>query len=380
MGQWYRVLGVSCAAVLTLFVANQAQAQLTVNGTGAADGFGLSTFVDGFTAGAGGQGPMGTATTTCGNALSGPLSPCHNILVTDVQNNTVYSFTDSNTLQHVGDALKVNSYGGAGYLGITNAFRGQTAEGIYGVNITVAGGSIDQFANDGSGASTFFSPMTSIGGVEPGGDGDGTTTNPLNGNIVVDAGNGIYEINQFAVATQIVNDPTHTGFNGDGIAESVDGSTVYLAERNAANENLDRIVAYSVATGLQIGAVTIPGADGIGVIQFDPSHPTLVGDLVVNTHSNSNLTTGGDLWLADSLLTTTTLIANGGSRGDFVGTDLNNGTLFVSQSDRVDRLSCGAGCVFEGGPAPSAVPEPSSLAIFAAGLAGLRWYRRRKAA
>jgi len=63
-------------------------------------------------------------------------------------------------------------------------------------------------------------------------------------------------------------------------------------------------------------------------------------------------------------------IANGGTRGDFVGVDNNNGTLFLTQTDAVYRLSCGPGCGF----APAA-PEPGASALT---LIGIGWLMRKR--
>jgi hypothetical protein len=68
------------------------------------------------------------------------------------------------------------------------------------------------------------------------------------------------------------------------------------------------------------------------------------------------------------------IIANGGTRGDFVSPDTSNGTLFLSQNEQVARLSCGPGCSI-GGPS---VPEPSTLVLLVTALAALVLFWRPK--
>jgi hypothetical protein len=83
---------------------------------------------------------------------------------------------------------------------------------------------------------------------------------------------------------------------------------------------------------------------------------TLAGNIFVNTNAGTvvevNLTT-----LAR------TLIATGGTRGDFVTVDPTNGTLLLTQTNQIFRLTAPPGGSF------GAVPEPQTLTIF--GLIGL---------
>ena len=64
------------------------------------------------------------------------------------------------------------------------------------------------------------------------------------------------------------------------------------------------------------------------------------GVLAGNLFANTNAGTLIEINLATD---TQTLIASGGTRGDFVEVDPNNGTLLVSQADRLARLAPPAG-------------------------------------
>lgn len=69
---------------------------------------------------------------------------------------------------------------------------------------------------------------------------------------------------------------------------------------------------------------------------------------------------------------THTTIASGGTRGDYVAPDTTIGSLLLTYSDIVARLSCGTGCSIG-----SKVPEPMSLALLAVGAMGIAFARRR---
>jgi hypothetical protein len=65
------------------------------------------------------------------------------------------------------------------------------------------------------------------------------------------------------------------------------------------------------------------------------------GDIISNDND-------GTVWLIDTTTGAGTEIASGGTRGDYVGMDGTNGSLFLSQTNEIFRLGCGDGCGFVG--------------------------------
>jgi len=112
----------------------------------------------------------------------------------------------------------------------------------------------------------------------------------------------------------------------------------------------------------------------MGIIQ---STNALNGDIVVNSNF-------GDVVLVDPTTLVQTVIANGGSRGDYTQAD-PNGTLLLTQTDSVWRLSCGSECGVggsgggggSGGSGGGTVPEPISIALLTVGLVGIGIARSR---
>lgn len=181
--------------------------------------------------------------------------------------------------------------------------------------------------------------------------------NPVGGNLIATSSIGLINLNPLTgTNTFIVNPPNL----GDGVSVSPDGKTAYVAIFGGA-----AVLGYDIATGnLIFNASNLPGGpDGTAVITgglFD-------GDIVVNNND-------GTVGLIDILTGLETIIASGGTRGDFASPDLNNGSLLLFEDDSAWRLSC-KGCSI-GGPAP--VPEPATFALLVTGLIALLAVHRRR--
>ena len=157
---------------------------------------------------------------------------------------------------------------------------------------------------------------------------------------------------------------THVIVNADvdGISVSPDGQIVYGAA-------FGYIYGWNIASGTQVfQSAYIGSPDGTAVIQ---SSGGLAGSIISNNND-------GTVDLIDPVTRFATVIATGGTRGYYVGLDTTNGSLFLSQTDSIERLSCGPGCYFT---PPPGVPEPSTASLCLGGLllAGWRVLRRRSA-
>ena len=119
---------------------------------------------------------------------------------------------------------------------------------------------------------------------------------------------------------------------------------------------MNSLRGYNTTTGAQVyDSGTLGGVpDGVAL-----GAGAFSGKAFVNTNN-------GQLIEVDLATSSQTVIATGGSRGDFVTVDPTNGTLLITQSDRILRLQGGA-----------FVPEPGALNLF--GLCLMALLFRRKA-
>lgn len=305
-----------------------AQAALTLTSDGLAKGFELNLFADQFPASGYCCGPLGVATNNAGQ-----------VVVQGYPNGRNYVYNNVNN-QHFSDAVSSAAYASSSYGAAITNLNGT----LYATN-NDAGSVIYKLKPDGS----VDSPLTG-----PGVGGHGIWTNYVTGHLVAATGSTINDIDPATGAyTTIVS-----GVDVDGVSVSRDGKTIYGA-------NAGHVYGWNYSGVLTYDSGYLGSPDGTGVIQ---GNNPFAGNIVSNDNS-------GNVWLLDPLAHTSVLIASGGSRGDYVGVDSTDGSLFLTQTDSIYRLSCGVDCGFT-----PTVPEPGNAWLLLAGTGALlgRTLSRRK--
>ncbi len=325
------------ALALLFGIVCPARADLVLTQAGVDQGFTLTTFASGFPT-AYGVGPLGIAFPAGGG-----------VLVSDYPGNVRLFPTDSDG-QVAGPVAQ--NYGVGNATGLT-----QVGNNIYMAQQTR--GAVVQLNSNGTWNQDVVTGVSFATGI---------VANPANDHLLVSTAGSpptwIYDVNPIAkTSTPLFNAAL------DGLTITPDGKTLYGAGGNS------QILGYDLATGNQVfDSGYIPGGvDGAAL-----GTGSLAGNIFVNTHAGTVV----ELNLATGLQT---LLASGGSRGDFVTVDPNNGSLLLTQMDSIVRLTPPAGGGF-GGSAPSGpagdapgVPEPSTLALFGlGGIALAGWRRWRK--
>jgi len=314
-------VAVTCAAV-----APAANAALTLTAAGVTDGFTLSLFVDQVPASGFCCGPLGIATNSFGQVVLQVYPNGKNYVFNDVDNQHFSASLSSATFSSSSYGAAITNSGGT--LFATNNDAGQI---IYKLN---ADGSIN-------------APLT-VGGV----GGHGLWTNPVTGHLVTANGSQIRDVNQVTGASTIIV----SGVDVDGVSVSADGLTIYGAVGG-------HVKGWNYAGTQVYDSGNLGSPDGTGVIQ---GTNLFSGDLISNDND-------GNVFLLNPTTLVNTMIASGGSRGDYVGVDSTNGTLFLTQTDSVYRLGCGPSCFFT-----PPVPEPETYALLLAGLGCLGVVARRR--
>jgi hypothetical protein len=306
---------------------------LTLTPIAIAEGFKLTTFATGFpTGGTFGESPLGIAFPTTGG-----------VLVSDNPGNVRF-FAQDKDGQSAGSAP------------IGQSFGLENAAGMASVNGKIymtqyANGQLVQLNANGTLNQVVVNGVTPMVGI---------VANPVNGHLYVStvATDEILDINPVSKSFRIL---LHG--DADGLTLSADGSTLYGAAPDG------RIHGVSTATGMFTydsgpGQINASGIDGIAL-----GYGNLAGNLFIN--SNDGKVT--ELNLATR---TQTLLASGGTRGDFVTADPNNGSLLLTQALEIDRLIAPAGGGF--GNPPSAVPEPGTLTLCCSAIGIFVLYRRNR--
>lgn len=302
---------------------NPAHAGLTLTAAGIAEGFTLSTFASGFTSNSSGVGPISTAYPVSGG-----------VLATSYATGEVIRFaTDSDNQVIGGVGVTVAS---SGY----SAPTGMASAGGKVYMVEQGNGKLDQLNDDGTLNHTVPTTLSLA-------DSTGLAADPLTGLLYVSSpGNSqIMKVDPTTGATSLFLNK-----DMDGIA--TDGTILYGAEGGSIN-------GYKLSDGsLVFSSGLISTSDGAALGQG-----SLLGKLYVNTND-------GNLYEATISGGAKVLIATGGSRGDLVSVD-PNGSLLLSQSNSLVRLTAPAGGSF------NTTPEPATWAAALMGAGVLAYFGRR---
>jgi hypothetical protein len=316
-----RLCNVVALVLLLIGTGVSLRADLTLTAAGIGQNLTLTTFASGFPS-SGGVGPLGVA-----------FVPGGKVLVSDYPGN-VRVFPNDTDGQSAGAAPVAQNYGGGNAVDLA-----QVGGNVY--MTQQSSGDLVQINNDGTFNQVIATGMPAATGM---------VADPFNGHLFVSTlgNNVIWNVDPVAkTKTPFVN------ASADGLTISGNGQTVY-------GEVGGHILGWSTTTGLQVfDSGFIPGGpDGTAI-----GAGLFAGELFVNTNS-------GQVFEIDQTTLAQTLIATGGTRGDFVTVDTTNDTLLLTQTDRIIRLN---GATF------TTAPEPGYFGLIGCALAGLLLVRQRRA-
>ncbi len=322
-------IGLTALAALTVLVAweGSARADLMLTQAGRDRGLSLSTFATGFP-NAFNVGPLGIVFPASGG-----------VLVSDLPGNVRRFPTDTDG-QTIANATLGQSYGSDNAQGLA-----RVGNNIY----MTQRGSLSRViqVNDNG---TFQRVI--VGGIP---EALGIVTNPTNGHLIVSTGgtNQLWDVNPVALTKTLFGNVSFDGMTTDG--------TVLYGATDSGPLN-GHLLGFRLSDKqLVFDSGFIPG--GIDGSALGASF--LSGNIYANTNAGT---------LVEVNLTTKvqTLIATGGSRGDFVTVDPTNGTLLLTEKDLIIRVN-GTFQVNDGQP----IPEPGTLLLLGLGTFGLLLRSRR---
>jgi sugar lactone lactonase YvrE len=308
------------APVMAICLAGPARAQIMLTPAGTAQGLSLTTFATGFPD-QNGAGPLGVG------FVNGT------VLVADAPGN-LRVFPTDNDNQNAASAPVTQFYGFGNAIDIA-----QTGGNIYMTRQSI--GDLVQINNNGTFNQVIVTGLPAATGL---------VTDPANGHMFVStiANGQIYDVDPIAKTKTLF-----VGAAADGLSISPDGKILYA-------EVSSHILGYDTTTkAVVFDSGVIPGnADGTAL-----GAGLFAGLLFANTNN-------GQLFEINLTTHAQTLIATGGTRGDFVTVDPTNNTLLITQTDRIVRLN---------GASFANVPEPNTLFLASAGtlvLVGAQGLRR----
>jgi hypothetical protein len=312
-------------ATLGMTWSAYAHAQLTLTPTGSGLGFTLTTFASNFPV-SGSVGPLGIAFN--GSSVLVTDDPGNiRVFPTDMDGQNAASFAPTQNYG-LGNAVGLSSAGGNFYM------TRQTVGDLVQVN---SNGTFNQVIVGGMPAAT------------------GMVTNPTNGHIFVSTlgNNAIWDVDPIAKTKVLFKSASADGLSTDGI-------TLY-------GEVGNHILGWNILTGTQnFDSGLISGGPDGAQLGFGG----LAGNIFVNTND-------GHLIEVNLTTLTQTIIADSGSRGDFVTVDPNNGTLLITQTDRIMRLTPPSGSTFNGTPEPGTWAMLIGLSVSSSAVAFRRFRRKR---